>query len=203
MLKRLLIFFLVFATIFGIEEDVNFYDINYQADQKLINVKNEAIYIDMVDKLNNQYYVDVEFLVENGILPFTTFYMLEENKDYSAEINIISSYQIEGVEIELDNQVINNNIVSERLNLYKELGNLNQENDLQEFENKLNDRFGEIPIQVEDLLECSFHPLRNIARMTMPEEKFHAKFGEDFTKELITTEEGKKDIQAAINSFGW
>src|SRR5512147_3224008 len=34
-------------------------------------------------------------------------------------------------------------------------------------------------LQVEDLLHCSFHPLRNLARITMPEEKFHAKFGKD------------------------
>ena len=56
-------------------------------------------------------------------------------------------------------------------------------------------------LQVEDLLECSFHPLKSVARMTMPEEKFHAKFGEDFTKELIATEEGKKEIQEAINRY--
>ena len=35
-------------------------------------------------------------------------------------------------------------------------------------------------LQVEDLLHCTFHPLRNLARMTMPEEQFHAKFGKDF-----------------------
>ena len=56
-------------------------------------------------------------------------------------------------------------------------------------------------LQVEDLLECSFHPLKSVARMTMPEEKFHAKFGEDFTKDLIATEEGKKEIQEAINRY--
>src|SRR5579871_5025571 len=28
-------------------------------------------------------------------------------------------------------------------------------------------------LQVEDLLHCTFHPLRNLARMTMPEERFH------------------------------
>ena len=56
-------------------------------------------------------------------------------------------------------------------------------------------------LQVEDLLECSFHPLRNVARMTMPEEKFHAKFGEDFTKELIENESGRNDIQDAINRY--
>ena len=56
-------------------------------------------------------------------------------------------------------------------------------------------------LQVEDLLECSFHPLKSVARMTMPEEKFHAKFGEDFTKELIASEDGKKEIQEAINRY--
>ena len=35
-------------------------------------------------------------------------------------------------------------------------------------------------LQVEDLLHCTFHPLRNLARATMPEERFHAQFGEDF-----------------------
>ena len=37
--------------------------------------------------------------------------------------------------------------------------------------------------------------------MTMPEEKFHAKFGEDFTKELIVSDKGKKEIQDAINRY--
>ena len=46
-------------------------------------------------------------------------------------------------------------------------------------------------LQVEDLLHCTFHPLRNLARATMPEERFHAQFGEDFTAELIKTPEGK------------
>ena len=40
-------------------------------------------------------------------------------------------------------------------------------------------------LQVEDLLHCTFHPLRNLARMTMPEERFHAQFGEDFCTELV------------------
>ena len=48
-------------------------------------------------------------------------------------------------------------------------------------------------LQVEDLLECSFHPLRNVARMTMPEEKFHAKFGEDFTNCLFYTTPSARD----------
>lgn len=56
-------------------------------------------------------------------------------------------------------------------------------------------------LQVEDLLHCTFHPLRNLARSTMPEEKFHADFGKEFTTEMIATPEGKALIQQAINDY--
>jgi len=56
-------------------------------------------------------------------------------------------------------------------------------------------------LQVEDLLHCSFVPLRNIARTTMPEEKFHAQFGLDFCVDLVETEEGRKRVQQAVNDF--
>jgi ring-1,2-phenylacetyl-CoA epoxidase subunit PaaA len=55
-------------------------------------------------------------------------------------------------------------------------------------------------LQVEDLLHCTFHPLRNLARMTMPEERFHAQFGLDFGAELVKTPEGKKTLQGAVNT---
>jgi ring-1,2-phenylacetyl-CoA epoxidase subunit PaaA len=60
--------------------------------------------------------------------------------------------------------------------------------------------FAEI-LQVEDLATCSFHPLRNLARMTMPEEQFHCQFGADFCRELCQTEEGKAAVQDAINRY--
>ncbi|MBX6368621.1 MAG: phenylacetate-CoA oxygenase subunit PaaI [Rhodospirillales bacterium] len=56
-------------------------------------------------------------------------------------------------------------------------------------------------LQVEDLLHCTFHPLRNLARMTMPEERFHAQFGKDFCTELVATEEGRARVQDAINRY--
>ncbi|MDF3075005.1 MAG: hypothetical protein K0S54_2672 [Alphaproteobacteria bacterium] len=56
-------------------------------------------------------------------------------------------------------------------------------------------------LQVEDLLHCNFHPLRNLARMTMPEERFHAQFGEDFCTELVATEDGRRKVQDAINRY--
>lgn len=56
-------------------------------------------------------------------------------------------------------------------------------------------------LQVEDLLHCTFHPLRNLARMTMPEERFHAQFGLDFGAELVKTPDGKAKLQAAVNDI--
>ncbi len=54
-------------------------------------------------------------------------------------------------------------------------------------------------LQVEDLLHCSFHPLRNLARQTMPEERFHAQFGIDFGRELVKTPQGKALLQDAVD----
>jgi ring-1,2-phenylacetyl-CoA epoxidase subunit PaaA len=55
-------------------------------------------------------------------------------------------------------------------------------------------------LQVEDLLHCSFHPLRNLGRVTMPEEKFHAKFGKDFCLELIQAGQAGA-VQDAIDRY--
>jgi ring-1,2-phenylacetyl-CoA epoxidase subunit PaaA len=56
-------------------------------------------------------------------------------------------------------------------------------------------------IQVEDLMKCSFLPLRNLAKMTMPEEIFHSQFGKDTCTELVKTAEGRTKVQAAIDHY--
>ena len=56
-------------------------------------------------------------------------------------------------------------------------------------------------LQVEDLLHCTFHPLRNLARMTMPEERFHAQFGEDFCTELVQDPAARAAVQDAIDRY--
>jgi ring-1,2-phenylacetyl-CoA epoxidase subunit PaaA len=54
-------------------------------------------------------------------------------------------------------------------------------------------------LQVEDLLHCTFHPLRNLARSTMPEEKFHHDFGLQFGRELIKDADSRARFQDAVN----
>lgn len=56
-------------------------------------------------------------------------------------------------------------------------------------------------LQVEDLLKCSYLPLRKAAKITMPEEKFHATFGERACTELVETPEGRRGVQAGINKL--
>jgi ring-1,2-phenylacetyl-CoA epoxidase subunit PaaA len=56
-------------------------------------------------------------------------------------------------------------------------------------------------IQVEDLMACTFHPLRDEAAKTMPEEKFHAGFGLKSCTEMCKTVEGRADVQAAIDAL--
>ncbi len=56
-------------------------------------------------------------------------------------------------------------------------------------------------LQVEDLLECSYVPLRKAAKITMPEEKFHATFGERACAELVKTPEGRRGVQAGIDKL--
>lgn len=46
-------------------------------------------------------------------------------------------------------------------------------------------------LQVEDLIHCTFIPLRNLARMTMPEERFHSEFGIEMVEDIIEKEGDK------------
>lgn len=57
---------------------------------------------------------------------------------------------------------------------------------------------GEV-VMAEELLHCSFLPLRDLAAKTMPEEKFHAGFGRNLARRLIRTPEGRADVQQAID----
>ncbi|MGM5469000.1 transcription-repair coupling factor [Flavobacteriaceae bacterium LMO-SS05] len=68
-----------------------------------------------------------------------------KEKDYVRDITIDSDF-----ELLFPDDYINN--ITERLNLYTELNAIKTEEELQNFESKIIDRFGEIPIQVADLL---------------------------------------------------
>ena len=71
----------------------------------------------------------------------------EEDKVYVKEVTIDSDF-----ELLFPDHYVNN--IAERLNLYTQLNNLKTEAELIAFEKELIDRFGELPKQVTDLLNC-------------------------------------------------
>jgi len=68
-----------------------------------------------------------------------------EEKDYVKDITIDTDF-----ELLFPDDYVNN--ITERLNLYTQLNNLKTEDELETFELDIIDRFGELPIQVVDLL---------------------------------------------------
>ncbi len=87
----------------------------------------------------------IEELKENE---FKDLYPEDENtpKEYVKDVQIDTDFEI----LFPDDYV---NSVTERLSLYNKLGEFTTENELQEFEIELIDRFGELPTEVDDLLD--------------------------------------------------
>ncbi len=87
-----------------------------------------------------------EAIVELKENEFKELYEHEKTeKEFVKEVQIDTDFEI----LIPDDYV---NAISERLKLYTDLDNLTTEEELQEFEKQLIDRFGELPTEVEDLL---------------------------------------------------
>ena len=58
-------------------------------------------------------------------------------------------------------------------------------------------------LQVEDLIHCTFIPLRNLARMTMPEERFHSEFGIEMCEDIVEKqgEQAKPKLQRYVDQL--
>ncbi len=100
-------------------------EIGFDTYQKILN---EAI-----DELKEKEFKDL--YKEDGSKP----------KQYVKDITIDTNF-----ELLFPDDYVNN--ITERLNLYTQLNNLKTEEELQQFETEIVDRFGELPIQVIDLL---------------------------------------------------
>ncbi len=105
------------SVIFCAQQNNARYTSNYNDSEKLINVSSNIVHTGLSEKLNQQYMITPDFLIENGIAPYTTYYMIQEGREYSANIEIIESYVIENINIELDDELLNSNILSNTLNM--------------------------------------------------------------------------------------
>ena len=100
-------------------------DIGFETYQKILN--------ETIEELKENEFKE---LYKDGV---------NKPKDYVKEIQIDTDFEI----LFPDDYI---NVISERLNLYNKLSELKTEENLQQFELELIDRFGGLPIQVVDLL---------------------------------------------------
>ena len=98
------------SVIFCAQQNNARYTSNYNDSEKLINVSSNIIHAGLSEKLNQQYTITPDFLIENGIAPFTTYYMIQESKEYSANIEILESYIIENINSKFPAAEIRNDI---------------------------------------------------------------------------------------------
>ena len=81
----------------------------------------------------------------------------EFNSVYSNDVNDKFGQYVDEIQIDTDLEIYIPdyyiNIVRERLALYQELSKINNDNALEDFKNKLKDRFGPLPKETKELLE--------------------------------------------------
>ena len=63
------------SVIFCAQQNDARYTSNYNDSEKLINVSSNIIHTGLSEKLNQQYTITPDFLIENGIAPYTTYYL--------------------------------------------------------------------------------------------------------------------------------
>lgn len=113
--------------ILGGEQSGFINEIGFSAYQKILN---EAI-----EELKENEFKDLYASTEN-----------QQEKSFVKDTQIDTDF-----ELLFPDDYINN--ITERLNLYNKLGSLKTEEELQQYEKELIDRFGELPIQATDLLD--------------------------------------------------
>ncbi len=116
------------GNLLGAEQSGFIADLGYEAYQKVLN--------EAVTELKANEFAD----------------LYAEEKEKNAEQQFVTDCQIEtDMELTFPSEYIES--VSERMSLYRELDNVKDEKELEEFTNRLIDRFGTLPTQTEDLLQ--------------------------------------------------
>ena len=83
----------LFCTIYSASVNDS-YAVTFNSFNNIIEVKNTIANDGLFDKFSNQFLIDAESIAEIGISPFAQFYMIENNKSYSIDYDITSSYDI-------------------------------------------------------------------------------------------------------------
>ncbi|MGB4413818.1 MAG: transcription-repair coupling factor [Paludibacter sp.] len=113
----------------GAEQSGFIADLGYETYQKILN---EAVH-ELKDEEFSDLYAE-EIAQEKNSAAYVTDCQIDSDMELLFSVDYIEN-------------------VSERISLYRELDNINNETDLQEFEKRLEDRFGKIPEKGQSLLQ--------------------------------------------------
>ena len=116
-MSKIVALIFLFNVAFSIDNNANAYNYNFNQALKSLTVNVDIDNNNLLEKLNNQYHVDVDFLYDIGIKPFSALYMVDNNIDYSISYNITESYHISDVNIELDQSIVDNFSFSETMTM--------------------------------------------------------------------------------------
>ncbi len=116
-MSKIVALIFLFNVAFSIDNNANAYNYNFNQVLKSLTVNVDIDDNNLLEKLNNQYHVDVDFLYDIGIKPFSALYMVDNNIDYSISYNITESYHISDVNIELDQSIVDNFSFSETMTM--------------------------------------------------------------------------------------
>lgn len=112
----------------GAEQSGFIADLGYETYQKILN---EAVH-----ELKDEEFADL---------------YADERAENASTTNFVSDCQIDSdLEVLFSNEYIEN--VSERISLYRELDSISNESELIEFEKRLEDRFGKVPVEGQSLM---------------------------------------------------
>lgn len=130
---------------------------------------------------------------------FKELYKDEKDKKYLKETVIDTDF-----EILFPDDYVNN--ITERLNLYNKLSDFKTEEDLQQFEKELIDRFGNLPVQVADLLDSVrvkwIAITMGLERVVMKQGKFVGYFIADQQSGFYQSEAFQKVLQFVQSQTG-
>jgi transcription-repair coupling factor (superfamily II helicase) len=134
----------------------------------------------------------IDELKENEFKALYADDQIDENKEYVKELQIETDF-----ELLFPDEYINN--ISERLNLYNELGNCKNDSDLVTYENKLKDRFGPLPKEAKSLLNSIrikwIATQMGIEKIIMKQEKLIGYFIGDQQSEYYNSKQFRRVLQ--------
>ncbi len=87
------------------------YDLNFVGSDNLLIVNGDFDASSIQNALNSKYNIGADEMIDVGLSPFSTLYMIHPDREYTFDFSITSSYELSDVEISLDANISDDNFI--------------------------------------------------------------------------------------------